>query len=81
MKEIEVETKLLKKIYMSLLGGAVRQETPRVCPRCGEDLTIESDYVDVVCRDIEVGGKQYTLLDPKCPTCGLTIRVDYYIIQ
>jgi hypothetical protein len=71
---------LLVAVFSDIVfkGNVVRQETPKCC-----DMTIDliANALRVKFREIVVGGKVFSLLEPMCPVCGKRIPAKYSIIN
>jgi hypothetical protein len=76
--EERLEEKLLIMVYSKEVfeGNLIRQDRPRCC---GEDINLFETKVSF--KDIELGGKGYTLLEPICPVCGRRIEAAYHLIH
>ena len=57
-------------------GRVIRQETPRCCGN-----TINLYQVPVKFRDVPVGSRIFTLLEPRCPDCGRWVKPVYSILN
>jgi hypothetical protein len=77
-KELQAEKKLLIAIYSDQVfhGKTVKQELPRCC-----ESSIDLYGVPVKFRDITLGSKTFTLLEPRCPLCGKWVRAEFSILN
>jgi len=76
--EERLEEKLLIMVYSKEVfeGELIRQDRPRCC---GKEINLFETKVSF--KDIELGNKEYTLLEPVCPVCGRRVHAAYNIIQ
>jgi hypothetical protein len=72
------EEKLIIAVHAeeNFKGRALRQVRPRCCGR-----EIDVFEATVHFRDIVVGGRIYTLLEPNCPTCSKRVRGQWTILS
>lgn len=79
--DISPEEKLLRAILKDQQNDRnypVKHE-PFFCSRCRVDIDISDPAVDVQYKDIEIGGKTFTIAEPLCPVCGRKVTADIYI--
>lgn len=76
--EEKLEEKLLIMVYSKEVfeGNLIRQDRPRCC---GKGINLFETKVSF--KDIELGGKGYTLLEPICPVCGHKAEATYSLIH
>ncbi len=75
------EEKLLRtilKLQAEDKGYPIKQDPP-ICPRCLIKVDIYDPSVKVQFRDIEIGGKVFTVAEPYCPMCFTKIKSDVQI--
>ncbi len=75
---VSPEEKLLIAVFSEEVfkGNTIRQETPKCC-----DKIIDLYRVPVKFRDVAVGNRTFTLLEPRCPGCGRWVKPDYSILN
>jgi rRNA maturation protein Nop10 len=72
------EEKLIIAVHAAenFKGMTLRQVRPRCC---GREIDVFDARVNF--RDILVGEKRYTLLEPNCPSCGKRVRGQWTILS
>lgn len=69
---------LLTALYAEELfhGSVIRQERPWCC---GREVDLFRNPMDF--RDIELGSRIFTLLEPTCPRCGRRVRAVWSVLN
>lgn len=78
MSKLSAEEKLIIAIHAEevFAGKTVNQAFPYCC---GQKIDIYN--TDIRFPELQVGSRKFTMLEPKCPSCGRWVRPAYVIVH
>lgn len=78
---VKPEVRFLKLFFLDELRESPVRQEETVCQKCETKINLLDDNIEVAFKEIQFGGKTYTLLEPFCPFCEEKVDARYHVVQ